>query len=96
MGASSPCVQGCSKVFQKCMQVAFLHETDCVLILAFEVPESPSVIRSPIHLILTDTTYDSLLITKVAKYQTRSAVDSCEVYLDIREARSKAGSARYV
>lgn len=50
------------------MQVVFLHVTNCVLILAFDVLESSFVIFSLIHLILTNTTYDSLLITKMTKY----------------------------
>ena len=94
MRANPPCTQGYFEVFQKCMQGASLYETYCTLIFAVDILESPPVIRSPIHLILTDTTYGSLFMTKAAKCQTRSAIDSWKVYPDTREARSKAGSAR--
>ena len=41
MPASPPCVQGYSKVFQKCMQVASSHETGCTLIPTVDVPRVP-------------------------------------------------------
>lgn len=46
----SPYVWNCFEISQKCLQVASLHDFDPTFLSAFDSPEDPFIIHSPVLL----------------------------------------------